>query len=220
MLSLLLASLVWAGPIATQLETAPAIVWAGVDYSQARFFVPEEFDDPKEQIFFNPGGGLRDAVRYYSKPKDAWDELVKEWNVMLQHDALEDMEKAILRDVTPDMPGEAGQTSGKKEPFFESQYEAKNNPPTLDQTGVQALVKKYRLKTKAGVGFVIVYERGSQVDKEACVWPTWFDLGTKQVISTERVCGKPGGSGFRSYWYKPMLDATNDIVKALKKKDL
>lgn len=217
---LLLISTTIAGPIYDQTQSAPAIIWAGVDYSKARFFVPETFNNPEEITFFNPGGGLRDAVRRYEKPDDAWGDLVKEWNTMLQNDLVEDMEKVIMRDLVIDLPNEAGQTTGKKEPFFESQYEAKNNPMNLDMTAIGDMVKKYKLKSKEGLGLVFIYERGSQVDELACMWPTWFDAKTKQVIQTARTCEKPGGQGFRNFWYTPMLDIGKDIIKTLKKHEI
>lgn len=221
MLALILAiPLASAGPISEQLQSAPSVIWAGVDYSRARFFVPETFDNEEDMVFFNPGGGLRDAVRHYGKPKNAWDDLVKEWNQMLQYDMVEEMEKIIQRDVTPDLPTEAGQTSGKKEPYFESQYESKNNPLDLDETAIGEMVKKYRLKTKTGIALVFIYERASQLDKQGCVWPTWFEASKKQVISTGRVCEKTGGQSFRNYWYKPMLTAGQNILKALKKSEI
>jgi hypothetical protein len=209
-----------AGAIYDQSQTAPAIVWAGVDYSKARFFVPETFDNAEVITFFNPGGGLRDAVRRYGKPADAWNDLIKEWNAMLQYDLVEDMEKAILRDLVVDLPNEAGQTTGKKEPYFESQYESKNNPMTLDMTAIGDMVKKYKLKSKEGLALVFIYERASYVDEQACLWPTWFDTKTKVVIQTARTCEKPGGQGFRNYWYTPMLNIGKDILKALKKHEI
>ena len=221
MLALILAiPLVSAGTISDQLQAAPAVIWAGVDYSRARFFVPETFDHPEDMTFFNPGGGLRDAVRHYAKPKDAWDDLVKEWNQMMEHDMVAEMESVLQRDVTVDMPTEAGQTGTKREPYFESQYESKNSPMDLDPTAISDMVKRYRLKTRTGVGLVFIYERASYLDKQGCVWPTWFEASKKTVISTSRVCEKVGGQGFRNYWYKPMLQVGQDILKALKKQEI
>jgi hypothetical protein len=220
MLGLLLVSFASAGQIYDQTQSAAALIWAGVDYSRARFFVPETFDNPEEITFFNPGGGLRDAVRRYEKPQDTWNDLVKEWNMMAQHDLMEEFEKVVERDFTSDLPTEAGQTQGKKEPYFESQYEAKNYPMDMTSQTVADMVKKYRLKTKDGLGLVFIYERGSTLDKQGCLWPTWFDGKTKAVIKTERICEKPSGLGFRNLWLGPVLSVGEDMIKALKKKEL
>ena len=220
MLGLLLVSLASAGQIYDQTQSAASLIWAGVDYSRARFFVPETFDNPEEITFFNPGGGLRDAVRRYGKPADAWNDLVKEWNIMAQNDLMNRYEEVMERDFTADLPTEAGQTSGKKEPYFESQYEAKNYPMDMTSQTISDMVKKYRLKTKDGLGLVFIYERASMLDKQGCVWPTWFDAKTKTVTKTERMCIKPGGLGFRNYWLRPVADIADEMVKALKKKEL
>lgn len=217
--TLLLCSVALAGGMKDRLEAAPAVVWAGIDYSAARLFVPETFDDPEVQTFYSPGGGLGDMLKRYDDPQDAWNDLVRDWNTMLQNDSVEKLEWAIQRDLVVDLPAPEGQTK-KSAPYFESQYEAKNNPPSLDQTAIAAMVKKYRLKTKDGMGLVFIYERADAIEKEACLWPTWFDVKKKEVVQTERVCEKPGGGGFRNYWYKPVSTTTKDIVKALEKDEL
>lgn len=218
-LLLLLAALVSpasAGQLKSKFESAKAVVWAGIDYSAARFFVPERFDDPEERVFFEPGGGLGDDVRRYGKPDDAWKDLSKEWNVMLQNLLKEDLEKAIQRDVVVDMPTEAGQTQ-KKPPYWESQYEAKNVPRDLTEQKVRDMVKKYRMKTKEGVALVFIVERMSKLDKEGCVWPTVFELPKKEVVWTQQVCEKPSGSSFRNYWLRPIFSVGEDLIKQVGK---
>lgn len=220
MLQLLAATLAFAGPIYDRTQTAPNVVWVGADFTATHLFVPETFDDPSDPVLFNPGGGLRDAVRRYEKPDDAWKDLVVEWNQMLQHDLEDSLEMTIQRDLVIDLAGPAGPTQTRKPPFFESQYEARNVPQDLDPDVIAGMVKKYRLKSRDGLGLVFIYERGSALDKEACVWPTWFDVQKKTIISTQRVCEKPGGQTFRNYWYTPMLKIGQDVVKGLKKGEI
>ncbi|MFZ5478655.1 MAG: hypothetical protein ACOZNI_17925 [Myxococcota bacterium] len=221
---LLLLSALFVGPahggqVSGLIQSAPAFIWAGIDLTRARFFVPETFDKPDEIVAFDPGGGLRDEVHRYKDPAEAWTDLSEDWNTMLLNILEEDFEKVLQRDLVVDMPGPAGQTQ-KKPPYFLSQYEAKNNPPDLDATQVAAMVKKYRLKTKAGVALVFIYERGSRLDDEGCVWPTFFDAQKKTVIWSERMCQKPGGVGFRNYWLKPVVKVGEDLVKRFKKEEL
>lgn len=217
---LLAVSSVQAGTISDQVEAAPAVVWAGIDYSRARFFIPETFADPEELVYFAPGGGLGDRVERYEKPQKAWDDLVVEWNAMLQTLVVEDLEAAIKRDVTLDLPAPAGQTQKRTSAWWLSQYEARKSPSDLDRAGIDALVKRYRLKTRAGIGLVFILERSATEEKEACLWPTWFDVQKKTVIQSERVCEKPGGTAFRNYWLGPIEKVARDIVKGLKKGEI
>lgn len=221
MLALILAiPLVSAGPIYDQVQAADTVVWGGVDYSRARFFVPETFNNAEETTFFNPRGGLGDAVRHYGKANDAWTDLVKEWNQMMQADMVPELEKIIQRTVTVDLPTEAGQTGAKKEPYFESQYDSKSNPMDLDETVIRDMVKRYRLKTRSGVTLVFIYERASFLDKQGCVWPTWIEASNKAVLQTARVCERASGQDFRSFWYQPMITAGKDLLRALKKREI
>lgn len=204
-----------AGTVQRAIDAAPAVVWAGVDYSHARFFVPETFDDAEVKHAFDPGGGLDDAVRRYSRPKDAWDELTGEWNTMLQNLVVDDLEKGLKRDVTVDLPAPAGQTR-RSAPYWESQYDGKNAPRALDEEKVAATVKGYRLKTRKGIGLAFIVEKMDKLGKEGCVWTTWFDLSDKSVVRTDRECEAPGGVGFRNYWLRPVLDVAKELTKKAK----
>lgn len=218
----LLASDAQAGMLYDKLQNATTVVWGGVDYTRARFFVPETFDNPEEITYFDvmAGAGVDDSVRRYAKPQDAWNDLTKEWNTMLTNVTVKKLEKAIMRDVVIDLPTDAGQTGSKRAPYWESQYEAKNNPPDLDQKGVADMAKRYRFKERDGMALVFIMERGSRLDEEGCLWPTWIELKKKEVISTSRVCEKPGGVGFRNYWLGPIVESSKDILKGLKNKEL
>ncbi|MFN7144715.1 MAG: hypothetical protein ACK4YP_13145 [Myxococcota bacterium] len=208
-----------AGGLTSQLQSAPEMVWLGLDYSRVRIFTPEQFDNPEQRVFWDPGGGLGDTVTRFKKPKDAFDQLVADWNSMAVHDHLEDLEKALQREITVDLPTPAGQTQRKGDVFFESVYDAKSTPVELNQTVIQEMVKKYKIKAKKGVGLVFVMDRLSQPDKEVCAWPTYIELEKKTVLATERVCEKPGGSGYRNYWFNIIPAYVKDVTKAIKKGD-
>jgi hypothetical protein len=208
-----------AGQLTSQLQSAPEMVWLGLDFSRVRIFTPETFDDPEERVFWDPGGGLGDVVTRFKKPKDAWDLLIADWNAMAVNSHVEDIEKALQREILVDLPTPAGQTQRKGDAFFESIYDAKNTPVELNQTVITDMVKKYKVKTKKGIGLVFVMDRFSGPDKEVCAWPTFIQLEKKTVISTERVCKKPSGSGYRNYWFSIVPSYIKDMTKAIKKDD-
>ena len=186
--------------------TNPAVVWAGIDYSVAEIYVPDE------KFYFEPGGGLRDQVRRFKDPSEAFESLTTDWNIMLQYTMFKEFEQVLQRNLA----NPAGQTAHKGDVFFLSNYEAKNHPTTFNRDTVVGLVKKYRLKEKEGIGLSFIVERFSADDKSACIWPTWFDIKKKEVLETEQMCEKPGGGEFRNRWMKPITSVAQDMVKALK----
>jgi hypothetical protein len=206
-----------AGGLTPQLQAAPELVWLGLDFSRIRIFTPERFDDPEERVFWDPGGGLKDTVTRFKTPKDAWDQLIGDWNYMAANEYVDDLEVALQREITVDLPTPAGQTQRKGDVFFESVYDAKNTPVELNQAVIQDMVKKYKVKAKKGMAIVFIMDRFSHPDKEACAWPTFIDLDKKTVVSTERICEKPGGSGYRNYWLNVIPAIIKDMTKAIKK---
>lgn len=211
---LLLAAPAFAG-VYNQLTAAPAVVWAGVDYSAAEIYVPETFGNPDEKFYFAPGGGLLDVVRRFKSPEEAFTLLTQDWNTMLQNTMFKEFEHVLERNLVADMPAPEGQTV-HKDPYFYSNYEAKTHPTTFTRDTVAGLVKKYKLKTKDGVGIVFVVERFSADDKSGCVWPTFFDIKKKEVIDTEQQCEKPGGGEFRNRWLRPVTTIAQNVIKSLK----
>jgi hypothetical protein len=206
-----------AGQLQSQLEAAPEIVWVGLDYSKVRIFTPEVFDNPDERVYWDPGGGLGDVVTHFAKAKDAWTQLISDWNSMAVAEIIEPLEQGLQHEITVDLMGPAGPTKRTGEVFFESIYDAKKVAPELNQEAIQALVKTYRTKAKKGIGIAFVMDRLSYPEKEACAWPTFFDLEKKTIIQTERICKKPGGSGYRNYWLNIVPSIVKDYTKAMKK---
>ncbi len=205
--------------MASQLQAAPEIVWTGLDYSRVRIFTPETFEDPEERIFWDPGGGLGDVVTHFAKPKDAWTQLISDWNAMAVAEIIDPLEKALLHEISVDLAGPAGATNKKGDLFFESVYAADKVLPELNQQIIADMVKKYRTKAKKGIGIVFIMDRLSAPEKAACVWPTFFDLEKKGILSTERVCEKPGGHGYRNLWFSIVPTVVKDMTKAIKKNE-
>ena len=216
LLALLAAPAQAAGAMSPQIAAAPEVVWVGIDYSVVRMFVEQRFEDPDKQIFWGPGAGLLDVVRHFKDQKEAFTTLSEDWNAMAQNSLVVPLEKIIERDLVIDMPSPMGQTQTKRSTWFESVYEAKNNPPDLTPDGVAALVKKYKLDRHKGVAFVLIADRFDEPEKEACFWPTWFDPEKKGIIQTERVCEKASGSEFRNQWFSPVSRIMKAIVKTIK----
>ena len=74
-----------------------------------------------------------------------------------------------------------------------------NNSYSIDEKTVAGVIKNYSSKTK-GLGVVLVVEKFDKTEEKASVFVTYFDIGAKKVLLTERVTAAPVGFGFRNYW--------------------
>lgn len=74
-----------------------------------------------------------------------------------------------------------------------------NNTYSFDDKTVASVIKSYAVKEK-GLGIVLVVEKFDKTEELATVFVTYFDMGSKKVLLSERVSAKPVGFGFRNYW--------------------
>ena len=216
---LLLVSLpATAGDVGDQLEAAEQVAWLGIDYSQVRIFDAEQFEDPEARVYWSPVADLPDVGGRFRNQKEAFLTLATDWNQMAVNALIDPLEKAIQRDIVVDLGSPTGPTAAtSRKVWFESQYEARNNPPTMTDKDVAGLVKRYRTATRTGIGLALVADRFDEPDKEACYWVTWVELKKKEVIQTERTCEKRGSADFRAAWYAPGAKVMKTMTKELKK---
>jgi hypothetical protein len=83
----------------------------------------------------------------------------------------------------------------------------------LKEDDITKLVKGFNFADKKGTGLLFIVEAMSKGKKGAAIWVTFIDMGTKKVLMTERMEGKPTGFGFRNYWAYPIYDILNSIEK-------
>lgn len=207
-------SIAVAGPVNDRITADHQLIWAGMDNRALEMFVPETFADPEETVHWDPGGGLFDFTGRFATPKDAWARLCGDWNLMLQHDTLKRMERDLKAPVRVDVPDTCKQA--KRDPWFYPDYEASRHPADLDAEAVGKQVKTLKLKATSGLAMVVVGERFSREEGQACVWPTFFDVASKEVVFTRRECGTPTGISFRNYWYNPVLSAVKGVIREIR----
>lgn len=192
------------------------LVWAGIDFRGLEMYVPERFSDPTEKIIWGPGGGLFDFVGTFPTQKDAWLRLCTDWNQMYTLDRVPEARKIIGGDVLVENPDNCAASYGQ-EPRFYVEAEANRHPPHVNDTDIASAVRTWPMERKEGVAMLVVAERYSKNDREACVWPTFFDLTSRQVLWTDRVCESPSGLGFRNFWFNPLATAAKDALTQLAK---
>jgi hypothetical protein len=166
-----------------------------VDYSHARLIGPGEFANP-ENIF----PGMLDA-----------------WNNLVLQERLKFFEKELHKPVVVDIAGvmEVNKSAGASQII--------NSPGANDTIGdshitpdaIARAVRGYQLENKSGVAVVFIVDRLIKLDKkgEGAVYVVAFDIGTREVLSSERVVGKAVGFGFRNYWFRVIKDAEKGLGK-------
>lgn len=212
---LALLPLALADAVDDRLTPGAQVIWAGLDYSRVEMYVPDTFGDPDARVFWGPGGGLPDRVARYATPGDVWTQLTVDWNAMFVGDLSKRVEKDLTIDLVHELPEPDGQTAPRTDGWFRPEALVKD-APVLTEGDVAALVRGWRLTSSSGTGFGIVAERLSKVEDRACVWLVFFDVASRDLLDAERVCKAPGGMEFRNYWYNPIINAVQGMIKRRK----
>ena len=65
---------------------------------------------------------------------------------------------------------------------------------------VPEIVSGYDFKDLSGIGLMFNVESFSKLNEEGSIWITFINLGTKEVLFTERLIAPPKGFGMRNFW--------------------
>ncbi|MBC7891267.1 MAG: hypothetical protein H7Y12_03565 [Sphingobacteriaceae bacterium] len=91
---------------------------------------------------------------------------------------------------------------------FKSEDYSRFTPATI-----ASKVKEYNFGGKKGVGLLFITEAWNKNTKEASMYVTLLDMGSRRVIFTERMTGSGRGFGFRNFWVHPVLDVIEQIER-------
>jgi hypothetical protein len=71
------------------------------------------------------------------------------------------------------------------------------------------------LDNKTGLGIVFIVDRLVKLDKkgQGAVYVVAFDIGTREVLFSERETGRAAGFGFRNFWFRVVKDAEKGLKK-------
>lgn len=180
-------------PAKSSLASADKVIWAGVDFSHARFIGPGEFANP-EAIF--PG-------------------MLESWNNLVLQERMGFLEKALHKSVVADI---AGVTKVNKSASASQIIGSPGANDTIRDTDITPeiiakAVRGYKLENKSGVAVVFIVDRFVKLDKrgEGAVYVVAFDISSREVLSSERVTGKATGFGFRNFWFRVIKDAEKGL---------
>lgn len=85
----------------------------------------------------------------------------------------------------------------------------------LKPADVEEIVSSYDFKGKSGIGLIFNVESFNKLIEEGSFWITFVNMGTKEVLFTERLTAPPSGFGMRNFW----AGSVNGILAKIKKKE-
>jgi hypothetical protein len=169
------------------------VTWLGLDLSKAKLIGDRE-----------RWGSTSDVQRFMQ----AWNDLiVKEKDKFNVAKALNKEKDKVNSKV--EVTKEANANLDVTEMFSNE----KTDHVRLRADDIRAVISEYDLKDARGLGLMFVVESFSKLDDEAAIWVTFIDLGSKEVLFSERLTGQPGGMGMRNFWANSVFEVMEQMRK-------
>lgn len=197
LIALIMFALASTGAVRAQESSSPnMLVWCGLDYSKVKMIGTTDFVQP-QNIF--PG-------------------MLAAWNGLFMKEMLPELEK-MAPSVGTDLAAveAANEKASSKQIEREDGTRAEKVDPThIKESDIADIVRDYKLKHDKGLGLVFVMDRLVKAQETGCIYVVFFDVASRKVISSQRLCEKAGGMGFRNYWFRPIKDAVKKLPKMYK----
>ena len=184
----------FASDKAKRIVSANTITWVGVDYTAAQFVSNLDFRDEAKVVGEYP----------------------EKWNLMVLAELLDTLGARSKKLVQTDISGvmKANKSCTTKQIIRE---EGGSEQTVLSEAIISKKVGAYELKTTQGLGFVIVVDKLVKLENTGCAWPVFFDVMTREILHTERICNDAKGFGFRNYWFNPVKTIIHSDLKGMMK---
>lgn len=170
-------------------DKSEPITWFGLDFTGAKLIGDRE------------KYGSSSDVKFLIK---SWNDLIeREYNKYNIGDALrkEKVEKKI--DIT--------RTHNEELDASEMMSNSAADYLHFKEEDVAAIINAYDFQGLSGLGVMFNVESFNKLEQRAAIWVTFFDLGTKEVLLTERMIEAAGGAGLRNYWARSVFDVIDKI---------
>ena len=184
---------------AAQAGDVPAdktLVWCGLDYSKVKMIGSMDFRRP-EQIF---------PAR------------LADWNGLFMKEMLPKVEgitKSLRTDLSAVQARNEKATSKQIE-REDGSREEKVLSTHITETDIAATIRSYELKQRQGLGLVFIMDRLVKLQETGCLFVVFFDIDSREVLLSQRVCAEADGSSFRSHWFNPIKIAVKKLPKMYK----
>lgn len=173
------------------------LIWCGLDYAKVKMIGTADFRQP-EQIF--PG-------------------MLNAWNGLFMKEMLpeiESMAKIVRTDLAAVTERNSKATASQIERRDGTRKEMVN-ASHLTEPDIAEIVASYKLEQTNGLGLVYIMDRLVKNQDAGCLYVVFFDVQSRAVVRSERMCGEAGGIGFRNYWFTPVKEAVEKTPKMYKK---
>ena len=154
------------------------ITWLGLDFTNARL--------------------LGDREKYGSESDVK--HLMTAWNELILNEPEKfDVAKAVGRSKVTnaiDVVNDRNSEVDAQAIFTEDQKDYLHIKPA----DVDGIVSGFDFKGKTGIGLVFIVESFSKPNVEGSMYVTFVNMGSKEVLFTERLAAEPKGFGMRNYW--------------------
>jgi hypothetical protein len=85
----------------------------------------------------------------------------------------------------------------------------------LKASDIEEIIASYDFKGKSGIGLIFNVESFDKLIEEGSFWVTFVNMGSKEVLFTERLTAPPTGFGMRNFW----AGSVNGVLAKIKKKE-
>jgi hypothetical protein len=163
---------------------ANTLVWCGLDYSLVKMIGTADFHQPGE-IF--PG-------------------MLEEWNSLFMKEMLPQLQK-----MAPAVETDLSAVEARNLKANPSQIEREDgtrrekvDATHITEKDLAKTVRAYKLKHAQGLGLVFIMDRLVKAQETGCLYVVFFDIASRKIGYSERVCAPAGGFGFRNFWFRPI----------------
>lgn len=162
-------------------KNTDTVVWVGLDYSLVRMIGPGDFRNP-DVIFPN----MLDA-----------------WNDLFLREQIDDLNKVLGKRITLDTGGIADRNKAADEKQIIPTPGPNDSAEQTHLTNedLAKAVRAYQLEAKSGLGLVFVVDRLVKPSQKGAIHVVYFDIASREVLSSTRQIQAASGAGFRNYWF-------------------
>jgi hypothetical protein len=219
------------------LMASDTVVWAGLDYSMVRMIGANELKNADTTFsdmhrFTDVDAKISD-LHSFNGADAIFPSMLERWNMLFIDERLGKVERALGKRVSFDIGGvmERNKTATPNQIILTSGPIDVNviKESHITQQDIATEVQSYKLEKTNGLGLVFIVDRlvhqyrytqshthkvEQPVEQSAgAVYVVFFDVATREVISTERQIHHPGGNGFRNFWFGVIKRTDENLSK-------
>jgi hypothetical protein len=154
------------------------VTWLGLDFSNAKFL------GDREKF------GSESDVKHLMT---AWNELII--NEAEKFNVAKAVDRSKVTNATEVTTARNGEVDVQAM-FTDNQKDYLHIQPS----DIEGIVSSFDFKGKTGIGLVFIVETFSKPNEEGSMYVTFVNMGSKELLFSERLTAEPKGFGMRNFW--------------------